>query len=85
MTMVLQYMKKRPKFKESVSVILRQHLADCGDQQPINFYNLVLTEVESALLEATMKYTNNHQVETVKMLGISRTALRRKLRFYSLL
>jgi DNA-binding protein Fis len=84
MTVALHAIKKRPKFKDSVKVILREHLADCGDDQPVDLYNMVLMEVEFALLEAMMKYTNNHQIRAVNMLGISRTALRRKLGFYKL-
>jgi Fis family transcriptional regulator len=45
----------------------------------------VLTEVETPLLEAVMKYTKNNQSKAAELLGLNRGTLRKKLKQYDLL
>ena len=44
-----------------------------------------LDEIEEPLLLAVMKYTNNNQSETARILGLSRGTLRTKLKKFGLL
>jgi len=45
---------------------------------------MVVTEVESALLESVMDYAGGNQTRAARMLGIDRGTLRTKLRRHSL-
>lgn len=47
-------------------------------------YDLVLAEVEKPLLETTLKYANFNQTKTAKLLGLSRSTLRKKLDQYGI-
>jgi Fis family transcriptional regulator, factor for inversion stimulation protein len=51
---------------------------------PTQLYDLVLEEVEPELLQATLKYTRGNQCKASTMLGISRSTLRKKLKYYDL-
>jgi Fis family transcriptional regulator, factor for inversion stimulation protein len=47
-------------------------------------YQLVLTEVEKPLLETALKYSDFNQSKAAKILGLSRSTLRKKLEFYGI-
>ncbi|MCY3988966.1 MAG: Fis family transcriptional regulator [Gammaproteobacteria bacterium] len=51
---------------------------------PTGLYGMVVTEVESALLESVMDYAGGNQTRAARMLGIDRGTLRTKLRRHSL-
>ena len=51
---------------------------------PINVYNLVLREVEPALLNSVMSFCNDNQSKAARILGINRTTLRTKLKKYNI-
>lgn len=47
-------------------------------------YALVLAEVEKPLLETALKHANYNQTKTAKILGLSRSTLRKKLEQYGI-
>ncbi|MDF2691409.1 MAG: transcriptional regulator, Fis family [Gammaproteobacteria bacterium] len=47
-------------------------------------YDLVMTEVEQPLLEATLVYTNGNLSQASSILGLSRNMLRKKLQRYGM-
>lgn len=47
-------------------------------------YALVLSEVEKPLLETALKHANYNQTKTAKILGLSRSTLRKKLDQYGI-
>lgn len=51
---------------------------------PTNLYALVLEEVEPSLLATTLNFTEGNQTEAARILGISRSTLRKKLKQYQL-
>ena len=51
---------------------------------PSELYHLVMEQVEQPLLASTLAYTEGNQSRTAKILGISRTTLRKKLLQYDL-
>jgi Fis family transcriptional regulator len=61
--------------------IIQDHLRNLVSKkiEPNNLYVKIMQEVEVALLEQTMIFTEGNQQEAAKLLGINRTTLRRKL------
>lgn len=59
-----------------------QHL---DGQEVTNVYDMVLSEVETPLLEVVMKYTRHNQTRAADILGLNRGTLRKKLKQYDLL
>lgn len=47
-------------------------------------YQLVLTEVEKPLLETALKHSDFNQSKAAKILGLSRSTLRKKLEHYGI-
>src|ERR1700677_3099373 len=89
MTATMHYKKPAAKtrkviLKDKVSEILDQYFITLGDQKPENLYNLVLSEVEAGLLEATMKFTENNQVQASIILDLNRGTFRKKLVLYGM-
>lgn len=72
--------------RELVRKSLDNYFAHMGKETPPkDVYGLVMNETEIPLLEATLAYTNGNQCEAAKILGISRSTLRKKLEKYHLL
>ncbi len=56
------------------------------DGQPANeLYNLVMNEVEGALLTEVMRHTRDNQSKASEILGLNRGTLRKKLKQHDLL
>ncbi len=49
-----------------------------------NLYNLVISEVEKTLLATVLKHANYNQTKATKILGLSRSTLRKKIEKYQL-
>lgn len=62
--------------KKKTSVFLESHDPNVT---PLNVYHTVISEVESAVIEAVMEYAGNNQAQAAKILGINRNTLRKKL------
>jgi len=71
--------------RENVTEVMRQYFANLKGEEPSNVYNFFLDEIEEPLITAVMKYTNNNQSETARILGLSRGTLRAKLKKFGLL
>lgn len=52
---------------------------------PNEVYELVMSEVELPLIEATMEFTSNNQSKAASILGINRGTFRKKLAHYGML
>ncbi len=76
---------KKPILREAVASALSDYFDNLQGETPENVYNLVLTEVELPLLQATMKFCNNNQSKAANMLAINRGTFRKKLAFYGML
>lgn len=55
---------------------------NCSDDS--NVYEMLLAEVEPALLETTLIHTRGNQSKAARILGISRGTLRKKLKIYDM-
>lgn len=75
----------QPKpLRDSVKQAIRSFLQELEGQDPEEFYELVLAEVEAPLLEEVMTYTRGNQTRAATMLGINRGTLRKKLKKYGM-
>jgi Fis family transcriptional regulator len=69
---------------EHVSRCLTHYFATLKDHEAAGLYDMVMTEVEKPLLAATLAHADCNQSKAAKMLGISRSTLRKKLEHYGL-
>ncbi|MCO6439990.1 MAG: Fis family transcriptional regulator [Nitrococcus mobilis] len=58
-----------------------RRLEDCNCS---GLHKMVLTEVEIPLLEVVMRVCSGNQTKAAQILGINRSTLRKKLRYYGL-
>lgn len=56
-----------------------------SEEEPVNVYDMVTTEVEKPLFEIIMKHTNHNQSEATQILGLNRGTFRDKLKKYGML
>ena len=70
---------------EAVKSTLRNYFHNIGDEQPVDFYSILIEEIERPLLEVLIQYTHYNHVKMAVILGISRGTLRKKLKQYGLL
>ena len=71
--------------KQVVKETLRNYFSNIGTEQPIDFYAILLEEIERPLLEVLINHTHYNQVKMAHVLGISRGTLRKKLKQYGML
>jgi Fis family transcriptional regulator len=73
----------------TLSQIVQQALTEYFDHldgnTPTELHSFVIEQVERPLLTSALTYTDGNQSKTAKILGISRTTLRKKLLQYDLL
>lgn len=50
----------------------------------IDLYDMVMAEVEKPLIQAALEYAGHNQCKAAKLLGLSRSTLRKKMDFYGL-
>ncbi len=71
--------------KQAVKDTLKNYFTNIGTEQPVDFYSILLEEIERPLLESLINYTHYNQVRMAQILGISRGTLRKKLKQYGML
>jgi Fis family transcriptional regulator len=71
--------------KELVRKQIDQYFDELDGEKPQDLYDLVVGQVEHALLEATLHQSNNNQSKAAEMLGISRGTLRTRMKLFGLL
>jgi len=71
--------------RQAVKDTLKNYFTNIGSEQPIDFYSILLEEVERPMLEVLINHTHYNQVRMAQILGLSRGTLRKKLKQYGLL
>lgn len=66
--------------KQSIEVYFSQ----LSDHDAVDLHALVISEVEKPLLEVALAHSGYNQTKTAKVLGLSRSTLRKKLEHYGL-
>lgn len=63
---------------------VEDYFAHLNGHDSSGLYNLVLAEVEKPLLETALKHSDFNQTKAAKILGLSRSTLRKKLEQYGI-
>ena len=71
--------------KELVRQQIDQYFDELDGEMPQGLYDLVVGQVEHALLEAALAQSNNNQSKAAEILGISRGTLRTRMKLFGLL
>ncbi len=71
--------------KQAVRDTLSNYFTHIGSEQPVDFYSILLEEIERPLLEVLINHTHYNQVKMAHILGISRGTLRKKLKQHGML
>jgi Fis family transcriptional regulator, factor for inversion stimulation protein len=71
--------------RDYVETAVSNYFQHLEGQDVTNVYEMVLSEVETPLLEVVMKYTRHNQTRAAEILGLNRGTLRKKLKQYGLL
>lgn len=59
---------------------LRTYLRQMDGHDVTDLYRFVIDEIEQPLLDAVLEYTGGNQTRAARVLGLSRSTLRKKLR-----
>ncbi|MGB5831546.1 MAG: DNA-binding transcriptional regulator Fis [Thiohalocapsa sp.] len=80
---VLQQNQQEP-LRECVRKALRYYLHKMDGHDVDGLYRMVLDEVERPLIETVLESVSNNQSVAARMLGMSRSTLRKKLKSFDL-
>lgn len=70
--------------RECVRDALKSYFKHLGDQEASGLYQMAMSEVEEPLLATVMQHTGGNQTRAARVLGISRSTLRKKLAQHNL-
>ena len=73
-----------PLLSTHVRHAVESYFSQLNGHDSSGLYALVLAEVEKPLLEIAFKHANYNQTKTAKILGLSRSTLRKKLDQYGI-
>ena len=74
----------REPLANTVRTTLQFYFYNLDGHNPVFIYKMVITEVERSMFETVMEYVKGNQSRAAKILGISRSTLRKKLKIYDL-
>jgi len=74
----------REPLRDCVRESLEHYFSQMSDHDISGLYQMVISETEQPLLETVMQQVGGNQSKASKMLGISRSTLRKKLELYGL-
>jgi len=93
MVATMHYNQKETK--QATDLTLRDHIKEVMNNYyknmaeqgatPENVYELIMSEAELPLIEATMEYANRNQSTAASTLGLNRGTFRKKLAHYGML
>jgi Fis family transcriptional regulator len=76
--------RRKQPIRRSVQSAIELYLGDLNGHKVNDLYDVVLSEVEPALLDVVMNYVQGNQTQAAELLGINRGTLRKKLKQYGL-
>jgi len=69
---------------ECVRKAMRFYLRHLGEYEARGLYQMVIAEVERPLIETLLEHTQGNQTQAARMLGVSRSTLRKKMAHYGI-
>ncbi|MCK5897694.1 MAG: Fis family transcriptional regulator [Methylococcales bacterium] len=82
-TQATQYPPPVP-LSELVEQAVEHYFSQLQGHDISNLYSLIMTEVERPLIATVLKHSGYNQSKASKMLGVSRSTLRKKIEFHQL-
>lgn len=76
--------RRKQPLRTSVQAALDLYFSDLDGHQADGVYDMVIGQVEHAMLESVMLHTRGNQTRAAEVLGINRSTLRKKLKAYNL-
>ena len=78
--------KKKTTIPLSVHVkkTVEHYFSQLNGHDTCGLYAMVISEVEKPLIEAALEYCGHNQTKAAKILGLSRSTLRKKIDLYGL-
>lgn len=67
-----------------VKQTVTRYLEQLNGHDVVGLYDMVVSEVEKPLLQAALEYSGHNQSKAAKILGLSRSTLRKKMEYYDL-
>ena len=77
--------RRKQPLRACVQSALEMYFMDLDGHQADGVYDMVVGQVEQAMLECVMQHTRSNQTRAAEVLGINRSTLRKKLKLYGLL
>jgi len=77
--------RRKQPLRTAVQSALELYFMDLEGHDAEDVYDMVICEVEQAMLESVMLHMRGNQTKTAEVLGINRSTLRKKLKLYGLL
>jgi Fis family transcriptional regulator, factor for inversion stimulation protein len=77
--------RRKEPLRASVHSALERFFRDLDGHDAEGVYDMVIGQVEQAMLESIMHHTRSNQTRAAEVLGINRSTLRKKLKQYGLL
>ena len=77
--------RRKQPLRACVQSALELYFRDLDGHDAGDVYDLVIGQVEQAMLESVMHHTRSNQTRAAEVLGINRSTLRKKLNIYGLL
>jgi Fis family transcriptional regulator len=67
-----------------VKGMVESYFSQLNGHDACGLHSMVISEVEKPLIEATLEHCGHNQTKASKMLGLSRSTLRKKVELYGL-
>lgn len=77
--------RRKEPLRACVQSAMELYFHDLDGHRPEGIYDMVIGQVEHALLESVMLHMRGNQTRAAEALGINRSTLRKKLKQYDLL
>lgn len=71
--------------REAINQAINAYYEQLEGEPASNVYDMVISQIEPPLLEATLVHTGNNQSKAAEVLGLNRGTLRKKLKQYDLI
>ena len=77
--------RRKQPLRACVQSALEIYFKDLDGHDAEGVYDMVIGQIEHAMLESVMQHTRSNQTRASEVLGINRSTLRKKLKLYGLL